>query len=135
MTPKYLIDLTLSKMVLPITILNISGCLTLVLPSVIIYLLALVRLAVNLLARNQLLMRVSSALHINLRIVRFWWLKTRHVSSAKRDTKNLDASAKSLIYSKKSSGPRVEPCGTPHNIVNNSDVSPLTTVNCLRLLR
>ena len=39
----------------------------------------------------------------------------------------------SLLYSKKSMGPRTEPCGTPDVTAVMSDRAPLTETRCLRL--
>ena len=50
-------------------------------------------------------------------------------------SENLRHFLKSLIYSKNSNGPRVEPWGTPQRTVSNWDISPLTTVNCWRSVR
>ena len=41
----------------------------------------------------------------------------------------------SLIYSKKSIGPRTEPCGTPDVTSVMSDRAPLTETRCLRFDR
>ena len=58
------------------------------------------------------------------------------VSSANNfGTAVLNAFEMSFIYIRNRRGPRTEPCGTPHSIVFNDDVTPLTFVNCLRLLK
>ena len=50
---------------------------------------------------------------------RFLWLKNRFESSANKcKSKELVQFLKLLIYSKKRSGPRTEPWGTPHEIDN-----------------
>ena len=55
------------------------------------------------------------------------------VSSAKRKKDNLlDMFGKSFMYNKKSRGPRTEPCGTPQEIDNVSEETPLKYTNCLR---
>ena len=41
----------------------------------------------------------------------------------------------SLMYSKKSIGPRTEPCGTPDVTSVMSDKAPLTETSCLRFDR
>ena len=41
----------------------------------------------------------------------------------------------SQLYIRNRRGPSTEPCGTPHSTVFNDDVTPLTFVNCLRLLK
>ena len=40
-----------------------------------------------------------------------------------------------LMYIKKSSGSKTEPCGTPNSIKALSDVSPLTVTCCFLLVR
>ena len=41
----------------------------------------------------------------------------------------------SLINNKNKIGPRTDPCGTPHVISQDSDVSLLNLTNCLRPFR
>ena len=43
------------------------------------------------------------------------WKKTTFVSSANKTSSNtLEVLQISFIYNKNSSGPKIEPCGTPH---------------------
>ena len=48
-----------------------------------------------------------------------------HVSSAYRfEAVSLKTCGRSLIYIRKMSGPRIEPCGTPHVIKPSSEKTP-----------
>ena len=62
--------------------------------------------------------------------------KNRFESSANKcKSKELVQFLKSLIYSKKRSGPRTEPWGTPHEIGNSSEFVFPIEVNCFLLCR
>ena len=57
------------------------------------------------------------------------------LSSANRRILDLMFPLMSLMYSKKSIGPRTEPCGTPDVTSVVSDRAPLTETRCLRFDR
>ena len=57
------------------------------------------------------------------------------LSSANRRILDLMFSMMSLMYGKKSIGPRTEPCGTPDVTSVVSDRAPLTETRCLRFDR
>ena len=50
------------------------------------------------------------------------------VSSAKSLTLDLTWSGRSVIYARKSMGPRTEPCGTPEDTAILSDLTPFKTI-------
>ena len=52
------------------------------------------------------------------------------VSSAKSFMSHLIFAVKSLMYTRKKRGPRIEPCGTPAVIEPHSDALPFKTVRC-----
>ena len=58
----------------------------------------------------------------------------RDVSSAKCLTVEVIFSDKSIIYNKKNSGPKIDPCSTPASTGNKSDEFPLriTCWNCYK---
>ena len=62
-------------------------------------------------------------------------LRYMKLSSAKRRILDWTFSFMSLMYSKKSIGPRTEPCGTPDVTSVMSDRAPLTETRCLRFDR
>ena len=47
--------------------------------------------------------------------------KTRHVSSAYKNKSHLTAIGISLTYTKNNKGPRIDPCGTPHDMLETSE--------------
>mgnify|MGYP001595851294 CR=1 FL=1 len=58
------------------------------------------------------------------------------VSSAKSRTLELETySGRSLMYIRKSKGPRTEPCGTPDATAMVSDCDPFSTTDCVLLSR
>ena len=57
------------------------------------------------------------------------------LSSAKRRIEDLMFPSMSFMLSKKRTGPRTEPCGTPDVPSVMSDRAPLTETLCLRLDR
>ena len=57
------------------------------------------------------------------------------LSSANRRILDSTFSVMSLMYSKKSIGPRTEPCGTPDVTYVMSERAPLTETRCLRFDR
>ena len=60
----------------------------------------------------------------------------RFVSSAKWCTLQcFIATCRSLMYSKKSKGPKTDPCGTRHVILEVLDAKPLTDTNCLHFAK
>ena len=64
------------------------------------------------------------------------YLQVKLVSSAKWCTLlNFKTLFKSLIYVRRNSGPRTEPCGTPNSIKALSDASPLIVTCCFLLVR
>ena len=56
--------------------------------------------------------------------------RARQVSSAKSLGVLLTDEGKSLIYSKNSNGPRIDPCGTPELLVNKVEVFSLIYTYC-----
>ena len=55
------------------------------------------------------------------------------VSSAKSLTPDLTCSGRSLMYARKSIGPRTKPCGMPEETGTSSELIPLITTVCFRL--
>ena len=47
--------------------------------------------------------------------------KTRHASSAYKNRLHLTAIGISLTYIKNDKGPRIDPCGTPHEMLEPSE--------------
>ena len=47
--------------------------------------------------------------------------KTRHVSSAYKNRSHLTAIGISLAYIKNNKEPRIDPCGTPHDMLETSE--------------
>ena len=45
------------------------------------------------------------------------------------------ATCRSLVYSRKSKGPKTDPCNTPHVILKVLDAKPLTDTNCLQFAK
>ena len=50
-----------------------------------------------------------------------WHVKTRHVSSAYKKKSYLTAIGISLTFIKNNKGPRIDPCGTPHDMLETSE--------------
>ena len=59
----------------------------------------------------------------------------RDVSPANNLAFDLRPSGKSLMYIRKSKGPRTEPCGTPALTSSHDEFVPLRTTRCLRLCK
>ena len=64
---------------------------------------------------------------MKVRVFRSLSLKNKFVSSAKmKNLGNFDELTMSLVYMIKSSGPRMDPWGTPHVIGSRVEFTPLT---------
>ena len=64
---------------------------------------------------------------MEVRVFRSLCLKNKLVSSAKmKNVANFDELTISLMYMIKSSGPRMDPWGTPHVIGSRVEFTPLT---------
>jgi hypothetical protein len=75
----------------------------------------------------------SFASCINVSI--FSLLNKRVVSSANSKDKNLEQYGRSLIYRRKSIGPRTEPCGTPYLTLSKLLLQSPMETNCWQFVR
>ena len=91
-------------------------------------------LSESLFASSQFSKDSSSAILNNIYFV-LWKIKMFVSSANNFCTAVLNAFEMSFMYIRNRRGPSTEPCGTPHSTVFNDDVTPLTFVNCLRLLK
>ena len=56
-------------------------------------------------------------------------------SSANRRQGESSSGEMSSMYTKKRSGPRIDPCGTPDGTLFQSELEPLISTRCLRLVK
>lgn len=78
----------------------------------------------NLLTQNQLNTSFIAVFDCLYNVGRSWCDKYTDVSSAKDRTFSDVDTEMSLTYIRYKSGPRIDPCGTPHIISSRSDFSP-----------
>ena len=96
----------------------------------------LLTLRESLFARSQSYNNYNSLFMVFLITSGSLWEKSRLVSSAKWWTIHfLSALCMSLMYIRKSRGPRIDPCGTPQFISRYFDSKPLDFVHCFLLVK
>ena len=75
----------------------------------------------SLLSTNQSHMFAKSSFnYFSISLIFLLW-KTKHVSSAYKNKSHLTAISISLTYIKNNKGPRIDPCGTPHDMLETSE--------------
>jgi len=124
--PKYLVELTCSDGTLLQLMFRVTGRLWLLNKIVLV----LDRFNVSLFFCNQLNTLFISILVFFSKLLGLVSEISDGVSSAKILQKKLEDSGRSLIYNKNSTGPRVEPCGTPQVICILSDWTSFAKTNC-----
>ena len=90
----------------------------------------------NLFVVNHLSTFFSSLFMVYSKRSRLSDLKYILVSSAKRQNLSfLQTAGKSLMKMRNNSGPKTEPCGTPHITSSTSDDAPFTSTYCFLLVK
>ena len=89
----------------------------------------------SLLTRKNLQIFRNSTSAISISLLMFVWVKSRVVSSANNNERNLEDKGRSFMYKINNKGPKIEPCGTPSVMFNRGLELLFMLRNCLRSVK